>query len=509
MYKFLFALLAIGIAIALTACAPVIATPAATAIATTSPIAIAAPTATFVPSATVATTITSAPSATVVVATVTPAPSATAVFPTKTLTPAQAFAQWSNISSPDAKLLQSTKTAYAKAMGIDVSGIHTATQIVQQPNGTFAKIIDQQTGVALLISSTDEKGYTWQEATPGNYWAAYGKHIGPMMNGDEWKYSTNKQLALKYFSDGGILGILGQVRPGPDIEERRPVQATAYLQAAKQARMAFVFNYVVEPGKFPKGSSAENVDQWLNRRLSEISDVIIQNKPSLPVYIQFNEATGDGNGWNKDNNPLKDKYGDKWLGEYLYQALLIPMNKGLIPNKDFVSFVNENKMFSKTSQQFVHDKLSEARMYAFQKLMTDPDISAKLKDLGINRAEEVNVVLGTETYVNLDNRPSNGIVFISDPTIDQIDTLANLFGDLGGIVMSEVSPQGSDEQKRVFLEKLTKTLINNPNARGALLWNTFNNPEDTGDAYMQSPTLLFNPDGTPTKLYYALLSSGN
>lgn len=390
------------------------------------------------------------------------------------------------------------------ATGLEPEKVNLQPQTYNGPNGTFAFLVDDTTGATVFIS-TDNEGVPvkWEVATPSSFWCAFGKYLGPMMNGDEWRY--NRHLVQEYFSDG-ILGLLGQVRPGPDIDERRPQNAAEYLSMSRQNRMAFVFNYVVEPGKFPKGVNSGNVDEWLSTRLAEISSVVSQNKPPLPVFIQFNEATRDGNGWNPDPNPLKDKYGEDWLGEYLHQALLIPINSGLVPNKDFVILINENKMTSNASQQFVHDKWTKARIYAYQKLTSDPVTAAKLQDVGITAAEDVDVVLGSQTYVNLDNRAANGIVFIDDPTVQQLQDLANYFADLGGVLLTEVSPHGDKEQQKEFLTKITEAVLNNSNLRGALLWNVFNNPEDKTDKYMQSPVLLFNVDGSPTSLYFALMS---
>jgi len=378
-------------------------------------------------------------------------------------------------------------------------------EVKQDIHGNDFVVIRTPDGVALMMATQGENGeWVWQAATPGNYWGILGKHIGASINGYEWGLSNNKSLFIQHFSHGGILGLLGQVRPGPDIDERRPARATVYLRAAKQADMAFMFTYVVEPGKFPKNTTAENINQWLNRRLSEISDVITQNKPNRMVYLQFNEATNERGGWNGENNPLRNKYGNQWLGEYLYQALLIPIQHGLIPNKDYILLVNENSMFSTITQQFIHAKLKEARAYAFQKLMSDPVTTVKLSEMDIMRAEDIQIVLGTETYVNLDHRP-RVINFITDPTAEQIDALANLFGDLGGIIMTEVSPHGTVEQKKEFFLKITDAMKNNPNIHGILLWNIFENPEDASDNFFQSPTLLFDSQGNPTELYYALL----
>lgn len=408
-----------------------------------------------------------------------------------------------DVTNPDSPIVQFANAFEVKPEDVG-AGLHVE---METPDGMPAfTVLRTADGVALMMAQQGENGeWKWQASTLGKYWSAYGKHIGLSMNGDEWRYSNNKSFVLKYFTDGGILGLLGQVRPGPDIEERRPSGASAYLEFAKQSNMAFMFNNVVEPGKFPKGTTAENVDQWLNRRLSEIVDVIVQNKSDQPVYIQFNEATNEKGGWNSDNNPLKEKYGDQWMGEYLYQVLSNSINKGLIPNKDFFPLFNENSMFVSTNQQFLHSKLVEARESAFQRLISDPIMTDKLKSMGINNAEDLQIILGSQTYVNLDGRASNGINFVKDPSIKEINQLTDLFSDLGGVIFTEVSPQGNVSQKAVFLNKIVSVLKENPNLKGVLLWNVFNNPDDAKDKFMQSPTLLFNSDGTPTQLFFELL----
>jgi len=237
------------------------------------------------------------------------------------------------------------------------------------------------------------------------------------------------------------------VRAGPDIDERRPSIAAEYLRVAQQNDLVFIFSNIVEPGRFPKDSNKDNVDQWLDRRLSETVAVIQQNKPRRPVFLQFNQAWAFDKPevrWNPGRNPLKDKYGEQWLGEYFYKAMNVPVSKGLTPNVDFITFINDNldkHRYNETSLQFVHDKIAEARRYAFAKLQNDEVIAGKLNGMGIKRPEDINIIFGSQTYVNLDNRPigrfdQNGVNFISDPIKEQVDDLANIFGDMGGILLT-------------------------------------------------------------------------
>jgi hypothetical protein len=54
---------------------------------------------------------------------------------------------------------------------------------------------------------------------------------------------------------------------------------------------------------------------------------------------------------------------------------------------------------------------------------------------------------------------------------------------------------------------MSEAILRNPNLRGMILWNVFDNPEDyRGDVYMTSPSLLADKDGNPTPLFFELMS---
>ena len=374
------------------------------------------------------------------------------------------------------------------------------------PDVLQEKYLSLAPSYCLLIGEKKEKGWGWKAATPGRYWEIHGKLIGLSMNGPEWKLDGAQALVKQHFA-GGILGLKGQVRPGPDIEERRPSNASSYLGFAQQNNMAFMFNSVVEPGKFPKDVNANNVDQWINRRLAEIADAILQDRPIKPVYLQFNEAFDASRyRWNPDPNPMRDKYGDNWLGEYFYQALSVLIGKGLIPDKDFILLTNENLMDKNEAQKFVHEKLIIARQFAFDKLISDPNMSNRIAQLRINSPSDITVVLGSQTYVNLDGKYHPIVDFVPNPTTSNwVGQLSTAFADLGGIILIEVNPYGDNSQRREFLWRLTKMVLADPNIHGALLWNVFSDPDDAKDPYAQSPLLLFNENGSPTSVYYSLL----
>jgi hypothetical protein len=201
-------------------------------------------------------------------------------------------------------------------------------------------------GYALFMAQQDENGnWVWENANPGPYWHAQGKWIGTSLGGAQTKDFKISSIISNYF-EGGILGLKGQIRPGPDISERKPSNARYEFELAKKLGMAIYFHYLAEPGKFLSNVNKTNVDEWLNTRLSNTADMISKYDLNQPVLVVFNEAWGSGTNWNRDSNPLKDKYGEKWVEEYIYQALSVFISKGLTPNKEFILSFNEFEMFN-------------------------------------------------------------------------------------------------------------------------------------------------------------------
>jgi hypothetical protein len=114
--------------------------------------------------------------------------------------------------------------------------------------------------------------------------------------------------------------------------------------------------------------------------------------------------------------------------------------------------------------------------------------------------------LGAETHTKVDQQVDDDS-FIPDPTAVQIKTLDSLFADLGGVVMTEVDPQGDPAQKSAFMTKIDSLLAADAYLWGAILWNVYDDPGDSSDktGLMVSRFVLFNSDGTPTQQYYSLL----
>jgi len=404
---------------------------------------------------------------------------------------------------------------YAKAFKVKPADVLASLHPkIEKPKG-MPEFITMRTfdGVALMMATQNENGeWVWQKATPGHYWHAQGKWIGTSLGGTQTRDFKISSIISNYF-EGGILGLKGQIRPGPDINERKPSNASYEFELAKKLGMAIDFHYLAEPGKFPSNVNKTNIDEWLNTRLSNTADMVSKYDLNQPVLVVFNEAWGSGTNWNRDSNPLKDKYGEKWVEEYIYQALSVFTSKGLIPNKEFILSFNEFEMFkSKNKQQAVHDKLVGARKNAYERLISNPKTAIRLQQAVIKNPDDIKIILGTQAHVFLGlkaNDPSG--IFNPAPTLDEINSLANLFSDLGGIIVTEFNPYAGKKEdlKTEFIENNVSVLQNNPNLRGIIFWNLFE--EDQGDVFSLEKLELFNLDASPTQLFFELLreSSSN
>jgi len=226
-------------------------------------------------------TPTPAPSATPLpTATATPTSTPTAT-PTATPTPIPTV-QVGNLSVPDPRvtspeLFDVTKkdspiVEYANAFNLNsadvLAGLHPE---IEKPKG-MPEFITMRTsdGVALMMATQNENGeWVWQKATFTEYWRAYGKYVGyglkPRHQRDYAHYLSPSRFK------GGLIALTGALEEGG-----RVGSAGSFLQEADKNNMAFLMHYLLEPGKFPDGINAENVDQWLDNRLREMARLIKQ-----------------------------------------------------------------------------------------------------------------------------------------------------------------------------------------------------------------------------------------
>jgi hypothetical protein len=435
---------------------------------------VSAPTTTPAPSATPLPTATTTPTST---ATPTSTPTPT---PTATPTPIPTI-QVGNLSVPDPRvtnpeLFDVTKkdspiVEYANAFNLNsadvLAGLHPE---IEKPKG-MPEFITMRTsdGVALMMATQNENGeWVWQKATFTEYWRAYGKYVGyglkPRHQRDYDSYLNPSRFR------GGLMALTGALEEGG-----RVGSAGSFLQEADKNNMAFLMHYLLEPGKFPDGINAENVDQWLDNRLREMARLIKQyNQSPAPVYVEINEPWHYKNPgqWNPDPNPLRDKYGDAWLTETVSRIVQILTEENhLWIGQDYIILINDDtglKVQGKLGP--IHNRLSEVKN----------TISRRFH-------KEVPIILGLQ--VGSDAIP-----------IETVINVAIQFADLGGIFLTEVNPYPNDQES--YFRRLNR-LIEQPNVLGFYIWKVV--PEPDSDEVDNHPSLLLNNDGSPTKLYYELL----
>ena len=397
---------------------------------------------------------------------------------------------------------------FAKAFGLKpedfAAGVHV--EIKRPNNGAvpFA-VLRTSNGVALMMAQQGENGvWTWQEATPGPYWYTQGKQMGLHLNWEEFR--SSQQLVKNYFSYGTIVTETQILTK--EIPYRPPSNARPLAIDAHNNNMSLFYTYVAEPGKFPSDVDTKNIDTWLDTRFDGfIQEVISYKTEGHPVYISFNEAW-EGNVWNPEFNPIRDKYGEKWVEIYTFKFLSKFIDNGLIPNQDFVIVFNDGNMYNRPKKQdLVFNTLSQARQGAFSRLISDPVMKEKINQMGIIDAGGIQILLGTETHTKLGSNQDDA-TFWPAPTDEQLTLLSEKFAPLGGVIMTEVNPFGTPEEKRAFLSRMTHLLGKLPNFKGMMFWNVIKDSDDGSKQYPLSGDrlVLFDEYGSPTSLYYALLS---
>jgi len=437
----------------------------------------------------------------------TPAPSATpfpiatakhtntpTATPTATPTPIPTI-QVGNLSVPDPRVTNpelfdlrnpnAPIPQFANAFNINpkdvLSGLHPE---VEKPQGMPEFITMRTTdGVALMMATRNEKGeWVWQNATPGIYWHAQGKFIGVYLAGDE--VDEQKDTVIKYFSYGA-LGLNGTVRPGPDIIERKPDKASKSFNVAHAGNMGVLFHYVAEPGKFPKYVNKNNVEEWMINRLKETLNVYKRYKPPF-IFLEYNEPFHYKSvAWNPEYDPFREKYGNRWMEEYIYLAIKIFSDGGL--NKtDFAIVINNDRAFDLNRAKNLHQKMVDARHNAFLKLSQDPSTQSWLTSNNIKEPGDIPILLGAQTSTK---------EIESD---DQIEKLADMYKDLGGIILTEVT-LSSDKPpiQKQELENLLTLLKNNKCIRGLLIFNF--SAEDNPNIIQ---TKIFDNTGKPNATFF-------
>ena len=414
--------------------------------------------------------------------------------------------RFSNPDFFDVTNAKSPIVQFAKAFDIQpndvISGLNY--KIKRDINGSDFVVASTSSQVVLLLAIQNGDGqYKWEKVTPSTYSIKFGKFIGLYEDGDEFNNPDNKKVVNEYFQNG-ILALGGQVRPNA-IPPRPPSNANRPAEEAQRNHMSLFIHYVAEPGKFPTDVNTTNIDSWLDSRFEGFAQVIKTYKAEgQPMFVTFNEAW-EGNTWNEEANPIKDKYGNQWVEEYVYQILAKFIGNGLTPQKDFILVFNDGNMYNRPAKQdLVYKTLLEARTNAFNRLISEPDIKIKLETMGINQAENIEIWLGAETETQLDGKRDDGI-FVPPPTNEEIVNLSKKFEGLGGLLMTEIEPVGTTEQQAEFIRRITSLLPETPNFKGIIWFNIFKSSDDTPDNVFGQVLEFFDASGVPTKLYYELL----
>jgi len=365
-------------------------------------------------------------------------------------------------------------------------------------------------GVALLMAKFDSQNnkWNWDKALLGEYWYFQGKMFGTYLTRGNMSNDQHKELFRKYFSNGGILALNGQIHSDmkgslPNYSERTPLDPLAlkaYQLAALSDAGGLYTHFFCEPGRFPEYVNATNVDDWLKDRFMMLSEAVISNKIPMPIIIEFNEAFHNNGTWSPAENPLRSKHNKNWITEYFYLAYSTLLNNGLIPNEDFIMAFNEYEMFRDMSkQESVFSALTDAREEAFNRLQANNAYKRQLTTAGILQAKDITLILGLQDPLKYG---------LNENFIDQLAAIAETTEPLNvKIVLTEVNPKDGqlslETNEAELLQSLSELLHTNDNFLGVLLWNLFTSLEE--DPNIGGKLTLFDSQWNPTNLYYSLL----
>lgn len=370
-------------------------------------------------------------------------------------------------------------------------------------------------GVALLMAEFDQqrKEWSWEATRLGKYWHNQKKWVGISTESKVLQNEKFRTIILPHFKNG-ILSVNDIEESGPDVKEKELVEVKNVLTVAEKNKMTLSFPHVVEPDKFPDNVDSSNVDKWLKDRLSEMVLLKKSYNNQEPIVLVYNGGFGEG------RDPLKNRYRSNWASEYIFQVLDTFIKEGFVPNKDFVIQFNEDDLFGFPSKQAaIDDTLKEARQAAIDRLSAeDKELMDFLSKNDIKSVNDLQILVGAKTRLIKDSesKTHNGLGFDAVPTLDEINSLADRFEDIGGIILTEIDLSGlSNQEKLIFLQNINELLRINPNLRGAIFQIRPENQGKKPDANQSRSLMtsieevlpLFNFDGNPSNFYFELLKT--
>lgn len=351
--------------------------------------------------------------------------------------------------------------------GLDLDPIEVIKSLVlfedTLPDGKRITTLRTSEGIALFILIDNN----WVPTTPGNYWNAYEKNFGW---GIKNRHYSNPEYN-RYFNGRELKGVLvstGALENGNEVKK-----AESLVEYANVIKTGFYAHYLFEPGKFPPHINVENIDSWLNQRITDIGELIKKNKNVRPFFIEINEPWDYKNPgqWNNEYNPMKDKYGDVWLKESIEKTIGILSQMGLKSGEDFYIVINDDTGLTNP------EKLSVINQYLSSAIT---ELRQKLNN------NDLKIILGLQVKDSIIPR-------------EQIIWVANMFSNIGGIFLTEVNPRENQEE---YLKMLT-SLLKEPYFYGFYVWKIV--PEPDSDNVDDHWILFFNEKGEKTPAYYALL----
>jgi hypothetical protein len=417
-----------------------------------------------------------------------------------------------DLTSRDAPIPQFVNAMQMAGIEVTVEEVNSGLRPQLETPNNLPPFITYRTddGVALIMAKLDvqKNEWYWERTVLGEYWSMQGKMLGTYLTRGNINNITHKALFTKYFSNGGVLALNGQIHT--DMEgslthylERTPLDPLA-LKAYQLANLSetrgLYTHFFCEPGRFPENVNQTNIDTWLTDRFSMLAEAVITKKILTPVIIEFNEAFHNNGTWSPAENPIRSKYNKNWIAEYFYLGFSTLLNNGLIPNKNFIMAFNEYEMFGDLSKQkLVFSELTRAREEAFMRLQTNDNYRKQLLEAGISSAEDITIVLGLQDPLKYGD---------NENFIKQLSAIADTTEPLNiEVILTEVNPEDGQLSTGIsqadFLKALSQLLHTNDNLTGVLLWNLFTTLNEDPNIGGMLP--LFDSQGNPTYLYYTLL----